>query len=105
MGDVLVVITITSPASAGEEITIPNGIKLKRINSATRIQMSDGTNPGACSTLTVTTGTPGTGEIALSSDGRSVSVGDALDTRDILVIYGVADGEAQGFGDGTAGRV
>jgi len=105
MGDTLVVIPITSPASAGEAITIPFGIKLKRIAQAVRIQMSDGTDAGECSTLTVTTGTPSGNQIALSSDGRSVSVGVNLTTRDILVVYGTSDGEAQGYGDGTAGKV
>jgi len=94
----LVVIPITADVAANTSIALP--VAARRICTAHRTRMSDGTAAGASSALTIVTTTPGTGEIQLY-DYNNVRCGDALSARDLLVLRINASGEVQGYGDGT----
>jgi len=91
-----VVVPITTSVSAGTEITLPGDARLSKLAAAYKQTMSDASVAGANSALTVTTETPGAGEIQLK-DERTVVCGDALDSKNVLILVGLAPGEVQGY--------
>jgi len=83
---VVTVVLVGGGESAGTEISLPTGIKAKAIISAVKATLTEGTpNTFTTSTLTVTTSTPGTGEIQLYSES-SIKLGDTFAKTDLLIL-------------------
>jgi len=73
--------------AAGTEISLPGGIEAAGILSAVKATLTEGTpNTFTVTSLAVVSGTPSSGQIALSEDGRSIVLGDEFATTDILIL-------------------
>ena len=95
-----ILVPITTSIGANTDILLPGGLKLSKIGAAYKFVGSDGALASAHSALTVTAyNTLGAGEIALKADRKNVKFGEALDAKCSLVLLGIAQGEAQGFGE------
>ena len=95
-----ILVPITTSIGANTDILLPGGLKLSKIGAAYKFVGSDGTLASAHSVLSVVAyNTLGTGEIALKADRKNVKCGDAMDAKCSLVLLGIAQGEAQGFGE------
>lgn len=99
----LLIVPITASVAADADISLPAGAKLDEIGAAWKFVGSDGTAAAAFSALTVDAkgdgNTEGAGHIKLQADGTKVRVGDALDSKSMIIIFGIAPGEVQGFGE------
>lgn len=69
--------------------------KARQLVAAIKFTGSDATVAAVASNLTVVNTTPGAGQIQLV-DEDTIQLGDALTTRDLLVIVYVAKGEYSG---------
>lgn len=80
------VVLVGEGQAAGTEISLPTGIKAKAILSAVKATLTEGTpNKFTVTSLTVTSETPGSGEIQLYSES-SIKLGDEFATTDILIL-------------------
>ena len=90
----ITVVLVGQGQAAGEAISLPAGIEAAGILSAVRARLTEGTpNTFTVTTLTVVSGTPSSGQIALSSDGKSIILGDTFAETDLLILVLLLKGE------------
>jgi len=84
---ITIVVPFTTSISAGTEIDLSPYFtgEIRRIAKAILFTGSDATSPASATELTVVTGTPSSGQIQLVSS-TSIKLGDAVDTKNILVL-------------------
>lgn len=85
------VVLAPGAVAANTDITLP--LDFVKLSTVTKVTMSDGTAAGTSAAMTIiTSGAPTAGQ-AILQQRNILRVGDALTTRDFLVIRGTAIGE------------
>ena len=82
--------------TAGSNISLPSYVKASKILGAVKLSLSDATNAGTVTSLTVATTTPSTGEIYLVNES-TIQLGDNTTARDVIIIMYIEKGEFSGF--------